>query len=52
LMIKISGKSLETEYERLPAGDIKLSKADTSLSIATLDWRSQTTLEEGLQTLF
>jgi len=52
LMIKISGKSLETEYEILPAGDIKLSKADTSLSIATLDWRSQTTLEEGLQTLF
>ena len=52
LMIKISGKSLETEYEIVPAGDIKLSKADTSLSIATLDWRSQTTLEEGLQTLF
>ncbi len=52
LMIKISGKSLEIEYDKLPVGDIKLSKADTSLSTATLGWRSQTTLEEGLRTLF
>ena len=52
LMIKISGKSLEVEYNKLPVGDIKLSKADTCFSAATLGWRSQTTLEEGLQTLF
>ena len=52
LMIKISGKSLEVEYNKLPVGDIKLSKADTCISAATLGWRSQTTLEEGLQTLF
>ena len=52
LMIKISGKSLEPQFDKIPAGDIKLSKADISLSTKILDWKAKTTLEEGLRTLF
>ena len=52
LMIKISGKSIEPKYENLPPGDIKLSVADISNSIKLLNWKPNTTLEEGLQTLF
>ena len=52
LMIKISGKSIQPKYEDLPLGDIKLSIADISNSIKLLNWKPNTTLEEGLQTLF
>ena len=52
LMIKISGKSLEPQFDKIPAGDIKLSKADISLSTKILGWKAKTTLEEGLRTLF
>lgn len=51
-MIKISGKSIQPKYEDLPLGDIKLSVADISNSIKLLNWKPNTTLEEGLQTLF
>ena len=52
LMIKISGKSLDIQFDKIPEGDIKLSKADISLSIKILGWKAKTTLEEGLRTLF
>lgn len=52
LMIKISGKSLEPVFEKLPPGDVKLSKADVSNSMKLLNWKSETSLEEGLKTLF
>jgi len=52
LMIKISGKSLEIQFDKIPEGDIKLSKADTSLTSKILGWKSKTPLEEGLRTLF
>ncbi len=52
LMIKISGKSLQIEYDKPLDGDIKLSKADMSLATKTFDWRPQTTLEQGLRDLF
>ena len=52
LMIKISGKSIQPKYEDLPPGDIKLSVADISNSVKLLNWKPNTMLEEGLQTLF
>ena len=52
LLIKISGKSLQVQYDKPLDGDIKLSKADVSLTTRTFDWKPQTTLEEGLRTLF
>ena len=52
LMIKISGKSLEPIFEKLAPGDVKLSKADISNSINLLKWTPETSLEEGLKTLF
>ena len=52
LMIKISGKSLQVQYDKPLDGDIKLSKADVSLTTRTFDWKPQTPFEEGLRTLF
>ena len=52
LMIKISGKSLEPEYGDPLTGDVKLSTADISNSTKLLDWKPETTLEDGLRTLF
>ena len=52
LMIKISGKTLELEYDNLPPGDVKISTADVANSSKYLNWKSKTTLEEGLRTLF
>ena len=52
LMIKISGKSLEPEYDELPPGDVNISTADISNSINVLNWKPETALEEGLKTLF
>lgn len=52
LMIKISGKSLEPVFEKLPPGDVQLSKADVSNSMKLLNWKSEISLEEGLKTLF
>ena len=51
-MIKISGKSLDIQFDKIPEGDIKLSKADTSLTSKILGWKAKTPLEEGLRTLF
>ena len=52
LMIKISGKLLEPEYDKLPPGDVNLSTADITNSINLLNWKAETPLEEGLKTLF
>ena len=52
LMIKISGKPLQVQYNDPLDGDIKLSKADISLATRTFDWKPQTPFEEGLRTLF
>ena len=52
LMIKISGKTLDPEYDDLPPGDVKISTADVANSSKYLNWKSETTLEEGLETLF
>ena len=52
LMIKISGKTLEPDFQELPPGDVKLSTADISISTKFLNWKPNTTLEDGLNTLF
>ena len=52
LMIRLSGKSLNPEYDNLPDGDIKLSQADILLAKKFLSWEPKITLEEGLRNLF
>jgi len=52
LMIRLSDKSLEPVYEKLPEGDVKTSLADTSLSETLLSWKSKLTLEDGLKKYF
>ena len=52
LMIKISGQTLEPKYADPRLGDAKMSAADISHSKKLLEWRPETTLEEGLRTLF
>ena len=52
LMIKISGQTLEPKYADPRPGDAKLSGADISHAKKLLGWRPETTLEEGLQTMF
>ena len=52
LMIKILEKDLEPVFDKIPAGDVKLSQADVSLAKNILGWQSITTLEDGLRTMF
>jgi len=52
LMIRLSNKSLEPVYEKLPEGDVKTSLADTSLSETLLSWKPKLTLEDGLKKYF
>lgn len=52
LMIKISGKSLDPVFDKLPKGDIKSSQSDISLAKKYLSWEPETSLEDGLSTLF
>jgi len=52
LMIRLSNKSLEPVYEKLPEGDVKTSLADTSLSDTLLSWKPKLTLEDGLKKYF
>ncbi len=52
LMIKILEKDLEPIFDKIPAGDVKLSQADVSLAKNILGWQSITTLEDGLRTMF
>ena len=52
LMIKLSGKSLETKFDELPQGDIKSSQADASLAKEMINWSHKTILEDGLKNFF
>ena len=52
LMIKLSGKSLETKLDDLPQGDIKESQADVSLAKKMSNWSYKTSLEDGLKNFF
>jgi UDP-glucose 4-epimerase len=52
LMINLSGKSLEIEYDELPQGDVKESLADVSLAKKQIGWNFETSLKDGLQKFF
>ena len=52
LMIKLSGKSLQLEFDDLPEGDVKESQADVSLAEKLIDWSYETNLEDGLKKFF
>ena len=52
LMIKLSGKSLTPEFDKLPEGDVKESQADVSLAKNMINWSYETCLEEGLKKFF
>jgi len=52
LMIRLSGKSLEPDFDKLPQGDIKESQADVSLAKELIGWRYETSLENGLKKFF
>jgi len=52
LMIKLSEKNLKPKFDVLPEGDVNESQADISLSKKLLSWKPETSLEDGLLTLF
>ena len=52
LMIKLSGKSLTLEFDKLPEGDVEDSQADVSLSKKMIGWSYDTNLEDGLKQFF
>jgi len=51
LMIKIYGKRIIPEFNKLPQGDIKKSLANIELTKAKIGWNSKISLEEGLREL-
>ena len=51
LMIEISGRQLEPEYQDPRPGDAKMSVADISKAAKLLDWRPNTILKAGLRNL-
>lgn len=52
IMIKLSEKPLEPVYDKLPAGDVKASQADTELAKRLISWKSETLLQDGLKKFF
>ena len=52
IMINISGLDLKPVFGPLPNGDVKLSQADTTLSLKLLGLESSISLENGLKQLF
>ena len=51
LMIKISGRNLEPEYRNPRLGDARMCVADVSKAARLLDWRPETSMEDGLHNL-
>ena len=51
MMIEISGRQLEPEYQDPRPGDAKMSVADISKASKLLDWRPSIVLKDGLQNL-
>mgnify|MGYP005652322747 FL=1 len=51
-LIEISGKDVSPIYSDALDGDIKFSQANTSLTEKTLQWKSKTTLMNGLQSIY
>ena len=52
LMIKLSGKPLETKFDKLPQGDIKESQADVRIAKKMINWSYEISLQDGLENFF
>ncbi len=52
IMIRLSGLSIEPNYEQARDGDIEKSQADISLAKNLINWVPNTTLEEVLEKIF
>ena len=52
VMIELSGKKMEINYDDLPLGDVKDSLADVSLAKKLINWRYETSLKNGLEKFF
>ena len=52
MMIELSGKKLEINYDDLPLGDVKESLADISLAKRLINWNYETSLKSGLKKFF
>ena len=52
IMIHLSGKKLEINYDDLPLGDVKESLADISLAKKLINWNYETSLKNGLKKFF
>ena len=52
VMIDLSGKKMEINYDDLPLGDVKKSLADTSLAKKLINWNYDTFLKNGLKKFF
>jgi len=52
IMIELSGKKLEINYDDLPLGDVKDSLADVSLAKKLINWNYETSLKNGLEKFF
>jgi len=52
VMIEMSGLDISPEYTEPRRGDIKNSRADTSLAKHVIGWAPKTSLAEGLKTVF
>ena len=52
LMIELSGKKLEINFDDLPLGDVKDSLADVSLAKKLINWNYETSLKNGLKKFF
>ena len=52
VMIELSGKKMEINYDDLPLGDVKDSLADVSLAKRLINWNYETSLKNGLKKFF
>ena len=52
MMIELSGKQLEINFDGLPEGDVKDSLADTTMAKKLINWNYETSLKNGLKKFF
>ena len=52
MMIELSRKQLEINFDGLPEGDVKDSLADTTMAKKLINWNYETSLKNGLKKFF
>jgi len=52
MIIELSGKQLEIDFDSLPDGDVKDSLADTAMAKKLINWNYETSLKKGLKKFF